>query len=210
MFLIMLCFGNICQDAYREYDKSGYFSNLKATVATALRLFFGEGWSAIMWEFHFETNFATSLLFCLYVFLCTLLLFQLVLGFIITVSSSVDDAPTQSIYDCLSRFREGLTEREYASLYKDFLTINYQMYDLHAKINEVMKGSPLLVCSHKATQISIQALQYPDCMPPDHQGVADPQTVEAQLVTTTDSRGVPVVGAQDVEAKVNEDCLHLF
>ena len=90
-----------------------------------------------MWYFHFQTHFGTTILFCIYVFINTLLCAQLLLGFIITVSQNVDSYPSVTIYEALKSVTSRLPEKEKETLIEDFLTINFKLMELHEAIDNL-------------------------------------------------------------------------
>jgi len=139
MLVGMAMFGRLCQDvfSYPEVDHMGYFKDFKSILLTTFQIFTGNGWNSIMWDLFFQTNLVTTLLFCVYFFLNVLLVGQLVLGVIISVFSEITSSPSMRIYSALEPFLQNIPAKERETLMEDFLLINFRLYWIHEKIDDL-------------------------------------------------------------------------
>jgi len=134
--LSMLAFSTLCGFLYKDLG-TAYFASTITSFFTAFQLSLGEGWDKVMWDVSHATNYATTLLFVVYVFFSTLLFGQLVLGVIIAVFVEADSFASSRVYNTLQPISGNLNEAEREALMEDFLRINYQLLDIHEHIEKL-------------------------------------------------------------------------
>jgi len=136
-FVFNVFFGKMCQDIYKDVDQWKYFSNFRDIVLTTFQLFTSEGWEVIMWNLSHSTNVGTAFLFCVYVFISSLLFGQLILGVIAGVFQEVAQFSSTRIHALVAPHLSGLSDGRSEALLGDFSTLSYQLSHLHESIEHL-------------------------------------------------------------------------
>jgi len=156
MLVFALLFGKFCQDVYgADVDVNSYFGDLRDILVTTFRIFTAEGWHEIMWQLSSRTNLGTTALFCAYVFISSLLLGQLILGVIITISEDVLSFKSMRMHKLIAPYLKGLEDHEQKAFLINFFTVSCQLFHILEEIHQLQSGRcPMLWAQEKTPPLA--------------------------------------------------------
>jgi len=166
MGVLAILFGKMCQDIYgSDIDTNDRYQSLKTIVLTGFQLFTGCGWHEVMWEFTSQSNFGTTALFCVYMFVSSLLFGQLILGVVISISEEVLEFKSVRVNKLVTSHLKGLQEYQREAFLKSFYAVSCQLAHINEEIHRLGKGKTPIYMMPKSPESSAGLHQCCDRLP---------------------------------------------